>query len=794
MSARYRFDHFELRVPERELYRNGVLLSVEPKVFDLLAYLVAHRDRAVGRDELIAGVWGRVDVADTTVAQAILRLRRVLDEGARDAVRTVPRHGYRWVAPTEVVAVEPAAPVPTPPAPQATAALAHIEATGADAAPAILASDMPGTRSRRARLSPLVLAGGVGLAIAGAILWAALGGVREERPRLAILPGGSSASGSTRLDDLGALELLRRDLVAAPEGPVVLTIDAVARALADPAVQGEDAAGLPERLRRRLGASDVLVVDVQRIADGVSARAVLHRADGDRTLRPVRDTRLDRALGHLADATRVELGRKRGTAAVVQGTDALAQALALQAQGRVRDAHAVLERLNAATPGDAEILSELGRTDCALEAYEACGRHIAEALASPTIDDWQRANAHLLLARRHLDLDEDAAAAVEVASADAAAAATSDHWLQARALQLRQRLAMNTDDDAKAQELARRALTLYRLVGDAASEADVEHDLGRQSAAHGRFDDALSHYRASLQLSRTCGDRARETRALSTISKAFGASGRYREANDAAREALAAAELQQDPAAIRSSLLSSAWASIQVGKLSDARETVHRALLSAPDTARASMYALLGIIDAAGGRYRNATASWGEALAIGRSSDPDDPMAAVHLGLAYAALNDGDIETARNEAAKLADISRTHSDASGFADHAAAMLAAHDGQIASAAERYRRVWRAARSNGSLNQQMLADYSDVLFRQGDLAEVEALLGEPTLPAQEGYLYQLVKARYLLRRGQDAAARAAFDRALELAGERFHALIDVTRGELAPPAAGAHLATR
>ena len=84
----------------RELRRAGVLVVLSPKVFDCLAYLIEHRDRAVGRDELIAAVWGRVNVSDALLGQAVLKARRAVGDTGDEqrAIRTIPRFGYRWVA------------------------------------------------------------------------------------------------------------------------------------------------------------------------------------------------------------------------------------------------------------------------------------------------------------------------------------------------------------------------------------------------------------------------------------------------------------------------------------------------------------------------------------------------------------------------------------------------------------------------------------------------------------------------------------------------------------------------
>jgi DNA-binding winged helix-turn-helix (wHTH) protein/tetratricopeptide (TPR) repeat protein len=115
----YRFGEFELDPASRELARLGQRIGLPPKSFECLVYLIAHRDRAVGRDELISAVWGRVEVSDTVVAQTLLRARKALDDtGDRQStIRTVPRFGYRWVAPVEENSPEEAS-MPTPaPAP-----------------------------------------------------------------------------------------------------------------------------------------------------------------------------------------------------------------------------------------------------------------------------------------------------------------------------------------------------------------------------------------------------------------------------------------------------------------------------------------------------------------------------------------------------------------------------------------------------------------------------------------------------------------------------------------------------
>ena len=102
-SQIYRFGAFRLDPVKRELWRDDALVDAPARVFACLLYLIEHRERAVGRAELIEALWRRGNVSDTQLFQLILRARRLIgDEAERqDVIRTVAGFGYRWVAPTE---------------------------------------------------------------------------------------------------------------------------------------------------------------------------------------------------------------------------------------------------------------------------------------------------------------------------------------------------------------------------------------------------------------------------------------------------------------------------------------------------------------------------------------------------------------------------------------------------------------------------------------------------------------------------------------------------------------------
>ena len=104
------------------LLRNGHEQPLIPRYFDLLVFLIERRGEAVHRRDIFDRVWGDVIVSDSALSQAVRTIRRVLGDESREPrfVRTVPRHGYRFVFAdvieeddeSEWQIVELAAPVP----------------------------------------------------------------------------------------------------------------------------------------------------------------------------------------------------------------------------------------------------------------------------------------------------------------------------------------------------------------------------------------------------------------------------------------------------------------------------------------------------------------------------------------------------------------------------------------------------------------------------------------------------------------------------------------------------------
>ena len=98
MGTRHRFAGFVLDVARRELRAGDALVELQPQVFDLLSYLVEHRDRVVGKDELLSALWPDVTVSEGSLQRTMSLLRSALGDAGDAIVRTFPRRGYRFVA------------------------------------------------------------------------------------------------------------------------------------------------------------------------------------------------------------------------------------------------------------------------------------------------------------------------------------------------------------------------------------------------------------------------------------------------------------------------------------------------------------------------------------------------------------------------------------------------------------------------------------------------------------------------------------------------------------------------
>ncbi|HWQ85500.1 transcriptional regulator [Brevundimonas sp.] len=108
--GRFRFERFQLDTGDRLLTRDDAPVELNARYLDALTLLVREDGRLVSKDRFLEEVWRGVPVTDEALTQCIRTIRRQLgDDAARPRfIETVPKHGYRFIAP--VTHLEPDAP------------------------------------------------------------------------------------------------------------------------------------------------------------------------------------------------------------------------------------------------------------------------------------------------------------------------------------------------------------------------------------------------------------------------------------------------------------------------------------------------------------------------------------------------------------------------------------------------------------------------------------------------------------------------------------------------------------
>lgn len=114
VSVVHEFGPFRLNSAERLLLRAGQQVSLTPKAFDLLVYLVDRAGRLVTKQELMNALWPSSFVEEANLTFTVSALRKALGDGqdGEQLIQTVPTRGYRFVAPVTQAATHPG---PSPP-------------------------------------------------------------------------------------------------------------------------------------------------------------------------------------------------------------------------------------------------------------------------------------------------------------------------------------------------------------------------------------------------------------------------------------------------------------------------------------------------------------------------------------------------------------------------------------------------------------------------------------------------------------------------------------------------------
>ena len=775
-----RFDHCVLDVARRELTRDGEPVVVQPRVFDLLVFLVEHRSRAVNKDEIQDAVWPGMVVTETALTRAVMKARRAVGDDAshQRVIKTVHGHGYRFVADVTMdVREEPAAARPTP-APQDREGPATAAPASATPQPHAGAATPAPARRRWA------VAAGMAVAVL-ALAWALVrpGGAALEGTRVAVLPVAND-TGDETLDwaRLGLMSLASGLLQNA--GELAIVPDAKVVALSGSFAVGND---LGARLRRAYGATHIIAMRLERSGDLLRMTYTLEAPDGDETQGSVLgDESTELARGVVRSVVSGLTGHRRMRESVAAISDdpfvneAHARGMSASLDGRCSDARDLFKVAMDAEPelfaprlGYAECARILGDTeeaeavlDALIEAQRAANARRQLAQALNTLGVLYNRSGRIEPAQQALD--EALAVATELGDDDltgktltnlAILAEDQNRFDDARDLVGRAMLAyesagretppghlhsllanigMQQGELDEAETHLARALEAFRLVGDRRREAMMINNTGFLRRLQGRLDEAESYHLRSLAIREEIGDRVGVGRIRGMLATIYEDRGQFEAARDSAATALAIARETSDRLFEGTSL----------SKLADAERD-------------------LGELDAAAGHYREAR---------GIFTEINDRMRAlqVDVRLARMDLDAGDTGSARNAARDV--LARSEAQALSIPQVEALELigdvAARDDDRDAAIDAYAVALERVRelSWNAKETALAVKLADLHLDAGDPGAAEPLVGYVS-QQPDHFFGERLRARYAAMHGRHDEAVTHMTRAQTLAGARW-----------------------
>jgi TolB-like protein/DNA-binding winged helix-turn-helix (wHTH) protein len=177
MTSLYRFGQFALDSRKRTVSRPDSPVSLTPKAFDVLLFLVQNPNRLVTKEELLQAVWGDTFVEEGNLTQYISHLRKALGDNSEDTrlIVTIARKGYQFTA--DVTAAEAA-----DTAIQAAVQVSTLKSSADEATP---------KAPKNWRKAAVVGASGAFLVVVCFAAWRHFGGLTQPRSQkimLAVLP------------------------------------------------------------------------------------------------------------------------------------------------------------------------------------------------------------------------------------------------------------------------------------------------------------------------------------------------------------------------------------------------------------------------------------------------------------------------------------------------------------------------------------------------------------------------------------------------------------------------------
>src|SRR6185437_9077360 len=586
----YRFGRFELEPGERRLSDSGRAISLTPKVFDTLVLLVERAGELVSKDELTKALWPRGFVDESNLTKHIWFIRRALGDREQDShfIETVPKVGYRFIAPVTVGA----APVRGPAALLAQVPLLPVLPTEGPL-PSVVPDSAVRAASSAPRMSRFWWALGVMALIGVAVLlgaqWIGRQGSKTPRAgRTVVVVGFSNLSRNTMNAWLApALSEMLATELAITNAIEVVPDELVRNASFDlrPPIAGGFSDGTLGRIRRRLDAD--YVITGSYLVTGSTEDAPLRL---DLTLQ---DTHTRTLVGSLSyqgglselialvsragNALRAKLGVQSPDTATL-GLVSNAQPPSLDVARRVGYSLDALQHYDAArardelleavaeAPGYApaytylsQAWSALGYRDKALAAAEQAAQHAAnlpeeqqlqiEAVRaaahaewSNAIKAWQRLSllnpANLEYRLQIIDTDIRAGATADARTALRALLQLPHAAQDPRAELAAARLAAARDDAKGSEQYAANALRLAKQRDAIGQVADAKRAIGAAEVLLNRNEDAMERFISAIDSYREIRNPSAEAAVRALLGQALGNLHRNHEARDEYQRAM----------------------------------------------------------------------------------------------------------------------------------------------------------------------------------------------------------------------------------------------------------------
>lgn len=780
----FRFRNLRLDPATRQLWRDGERVPLPLKSFDCLTYLIEHRDRAVGRDELIAAVWGRAEVSDKLLGQTLLRARRAIGDavGGQTAIRTLPRFGYHWEAPVEIEVAPGDASAPPAAEPAAAEPVSAEPAYPLGPIAGTASASAPQRQRRRTGAAPFALA--VLLAAIAGWVWqrtasapAPAADAAPPLPLVLILPVSGANPGEESWVRLGAMDYLASRLRNTPGLQVLPSEQTVALLGRDNAADQRDESDL-YRFEQMTGAGYILAPRVSHLGDNWNAVLDVYHDRGIRSYEAQAKTPLEalsRVAARFVEANGLPVASpadppasaseylQRIDAAVLAGdivkASALAQSVPAKSRGEpafvIRAARIAIRSGNGAHAE--ELLAAIDRTDTRIPLEDRAQAAVGLGVAAIYRQDFAAAERFY----------SEAIALLETHGAPALLGKAYVERGVARGVFRRFDEAMT--------DFARGRVQL-ELAGDRLGGASLDTNLGLLEVLRNRYPEALAAYQRAVATYGRFGvndnlvialqGQAYVQRMLLDLDGAQASSARLAQL----------AEHLRNPTQSRRAALTRAKVMLDRGQLHEAAELIQRNLLEADGQSRSPVFAVLQAqLLIAQGHPAQALLDADRTLAqIERQGDGATEMYLSEAAGTYidAALRDDQPAVAAGLLQRLRAAPEVpQDDGRRFVETLAdARIAAATGS-GDALTRFTAAMTLADNRAPSDMVTAAcAFADFLLAHGVVPETSAVLGRLVPYGERNYDAARSVAGLYAALGNQELARAARERAGTLAGER------------------------